>query len=171
MKTGFHMLAALVLIPIAAYAGDGVREGVLPGMMHGPTDSGQVADAGHVHGTGKQGDPTKISRTVQVLMSDDMKFTPAKIDAKRGETIRFVVRNGGKLKHEMVLGSKAELKQHAKLMRSMPGMEHAEPNMVTLAPGATGELIWRFTKAGSFDFGCLQPGHFEAGMLGKVLVK
>ncbi|TAK72435.1 MAG: hypothetical protein EPO19_01795 [Betaproteobacteria bacterium] len=56
-------------------------------------------------------------------------------------------------------------------MRKMTGMEHAEPNMVTLAPGESGELVWRFTKAGTFDFACLQPGHFEAGMMGKVLVK
>jgi uncharacterized cupredoxin-like copper-binding protein len=104
-------------------------------------------------------------------MSDDMKFTPAKINVKRGETIRFVVRNAGQIKHEMVIGSMAELKEHAEMMRTMPGMEHAEPNMVTLDPGKTGELIWQFTKAGTFDFACLQPGHFEAGMMGKVSVR
>jgi len=162
MKARMLILAALALTPIASYAHDDDA--------HHTTVHGK-AEAGHAQGMGKPGDPKKVSRTIPVLMSDDMKFTPAKIDVKRGETIRFAVRNGGRLKHEMVLGSMAELKQHAELMRRMPGMEHADPNMVTLDPGKTGELIWRFTKPGTFDFGCLQPGHFEAGMMGKVSVK
>ncbi len=65
----------------------------------------------------------------------------------------------------------AELKQHAEMMRRMPGMEHADANMVTLAPGESGELIWQFVKTGRVDFACLQPGHFDAGMLGAVSVK
>jgi uncharacterized cupredoxin-like copper-binding protein len=142
MKAGTLMLAALVLIPIAAYA----------------------------HGIGNPGNPHKVLRTIKVVMSDDMKFTPAKLDVKRGDTIRFVVRNAGLVKHEMVLGSMDDLKQHAELMLKFPGMEHAEPNMVTVAPGKTGELVWKFTKAGTVGFACLEPGHFEAGMTGAVSV-
>lgn len=56
------------------------------------------------------------------------------------------------------------------MMRKMPGMEHAEPNQVTLDPGKSGELVWRFTRAGTFSFACLIPGHFEAGMVGKAIV-
>jgi uncharacterized cupredoxin-like copper-binding protein len=82
-----------------------------------------------------------------------------------------VVRNAGSIKHEMVIGTMAELKQHAALMRRFPGMEHSDPNMITLAPGKSGELIWQFTQGGSFDFACLEPGHFEAGMIGEVSVK
>ena len=100
-----------------------------------------------------------------------MRFSPDHIQVKRGETIRFVVRNNGKVKHEMVLGSPAELKEHAALMRKFPEMEHADPNQVAVEPGQTGELVWRFTRSGKFDFACLQPGHFEAGMVGKVAVK
>jgi uncharacterized cupredoxin-like copper-binding protein len=161
------ILTALALVPIGAYAHDDTHQGT----MHRKADGGQPGGAGHAQAIGKPGDPKKVSRTIQVLMSDDMKFTPAKIDVKRGETIRFAVRNAGRLRHEMVLGSMAELKQHAELMRKMPGMEHADANMITLDPGKTGKMIWRFTKAGTFDFGCLQPGHFEAGMMGKVSVK
>ena len=126
---------------------------------------------GHADALGKPGDPKKISRTIAVEMSDAMRFSPAKFKVKRGETIKFVVKNTGKLKHEMVLGSIDELKEHAALMQKFPEMEHADPNMVSVASGQTGELIWKFTKAGSFDFACLQPGHFEAGMVGKVAVK
>ncbi len=168
-------LAALALTPIAVYAHDdahqGMMQGMMPGMMHGKAGGGHADDDGHAQGVGEPGDPKKVSRTIRVVMSDDMKFTPARIGVKRGETIRFVLRNAGRIKHEMVIGSMVELQQHAELMRRMPGMEHADPNMVTLAPGETGELIWQFTKAGTFDFACLQPGHFEAGMMGEVSVK
>lgn len=167
MKARMFILAALTLISTTSYTHDDAHQGT----MHAKVAGEHSGDAGHAQGIGKPGDPKNVSRTIPVLMSDDMKFTPAKIDVKRGETIRFAVRNGGRLKHEMVLGSMTELKQHAELMQKMPGMEHADPNMVTLDPGKTGELIWRFTKAGTFDFGCLQPGHFEAGMMGKVSVK
>ena len=174
MKARMLMLAALALTPIAAYALDDGHQGMMSGMihgMHGMAEGEHAEDGGHANAVGKPGDPKKVSRAIQVRMSDDMKFTPAKIDVKRGETIRFVLKNAGQIKHEMVIGSMAELKQHADLMRRMPGMEHADPNQVTLAPGKTGELIWQFTKAGSIDFACLEPGHFDAGMKGAVSVK
>lgn len=171
MKTRLLMLAALALTPIAVYAHDEAHQGTMPGTMPGKAEGGHADDGGHAQGVGKPGDPKKVSRAIQVIMSDDMKFTPANVNVKRGETIRFVVSNTGQIKHEMVIGSMKELKRHAELMRKMPGMEHADPNMVTLAPGKTGELVWQFTKAGMVDFACLQPGHFEAGMKGTVSVK
>lgn len=125
---------------------------------------------GHADALGKPGDPKQVSRTIDIEMSDAMRFSPAQFKVNRGETIRFALRNAGKVKHEMVLGSMKELTEHAALMQKFPEMEHADPNMVTVQPGQTGELVWRFTKAGSFDFACLQPGHFEAGMVGKIAV-
>jgi uncharacterized cupredoxin-like copper-binding protein len=171
MKTEMLMLATLALAPIAVYAHDGEHQGMMSGMMHGKSEGAHAQDVGHADGIGKPGNPNKVSRAIQVVMSDDMRFTPASIGVKRGETIRFVVRNAGSIKHEMVIGTMAELKQHAALMRRFPRMEHSDPNMITLAPGKSGELIWQFTRAGSFDFACLQPGHFEAGMVGAVSVK
>lgn len=171
MKTEMLMFAALASAPIAVYAHEGVHHGMMPGMMHAMAAGGHEEDGGHAEALGRPGDAKKVSRAIQVVMSDDMKFTPASIDVKRGETIRFVVRNAGSIKHEMVIGTMAELKQHAALMRRFPGMEHSDPNMITLAPGKSGELVWQFTHTGSFDFACLQPGHFESGMVGAVLVK
>ena len=104
-------------------------------------------------------------------MSDAMRFTPASVTVKKGETIRFVVKNSGKLKHEMVLGTAKELREHAELMKKFPEMEHADPNQLSVEPGKKGELVWQFTRVGTFDFACLQPGHFDAGMCGKVAVK
>lgn len=126
---------------------------------------------GHAAALGQPGDPAKATRTVEIRMSDAMRFTPASIKVKKGETIRFVVKNEGRLKHEMVLGSLAELKEHAETMAKFPEMEHDDPNAISVEPGKTGELVWRFTKAGKFDFACLVPGHFEAGMQGKISVR
>jgi uncharacterized cupredoxin-like copper-binding protein len=134
--------------------------------------AGQHA-GGHGHADSSIGEPGKagkVNRTVQIDMTDAMRFNPSSIDVKRGETVRFVVKNSGQLKHELVLGSEKELKEHYELMKKHPEMEHDDPNMVTLAPGKTGEVIWRFTKAGKIDFACLQPGHYEAGMKGFVKV-
>lgn len=126
---------------------------------------------GHASTLGQPGEAGKVTRTMEVDMNDKMRFSPSQIKVKRGETIRFAVKNSGKLKHEMVLGSVKELKEHAEMMRKMPEMEHADENMVSVDPGKSGELIWQFSKAGKFDFACLQPGHFEAGMKGKVAVR
>jgi len=132
---------------------------------------GAHADERHDAAYGRPGDPAKASRTVAIDMSDSLRFTPALIKARKGETIRFALKNSGKVRHEMVLGSSKELKEHAALMRKFPGMDHAEPNRRSVDPGKTGDLVWQFTRAGTFDFACLQPGHFEAGMRGKVTVR
>ena len=133
-----------------------------------------IADQEHSHAKRSFGTPGKLTSTariVSVSMDDTMRFTPSEIAVKQGETVRFVVKNLGTQKHEMVLGHLAELKSHAELMQRFPNMQHDEPNMVSVAPGAQAEFVWRFTKAGKVDFACLLPGHFEAGMRGKVSVK
>ena len=129
------------------------------------------AEEGHASALGEPGNAAKITRTVDIVMSDAMRYTPSSIKVKRGETIRFRVKNTGQTKHEMVLGSLAELKEHAKTMIKFPEMEHDDPNAISVEPGKTGELVWRFTKAGKFDFACLVPGHFDAGMRGKIAVR
>lgn len=119
---------------------------------------------------GQPGDPAKVTRTIELTMDDTMRFTPSDIKVNAGETVRFFIKNTGKISHEMVIGSLADLKAHAAEMQKMPGMKHAEPNMITLAPGKIGGLVWQFDQAGTVDFACLIPGHMEAGMVGKVKV-
>lgn len=120
---------------------------------------------------GRAGKRKAVNRTVNILMSDTMRFSPDRLTVKKGETIRFVVKNGGKLLHEMVLGTERSLEEHAALMRKFPEMEHDEPYMVHVEPGKTGEIVWTFDKSGVIGFACLIPGHFEAGMTGKVTAK
>lgn len=139
-------------------------------MAHAAQAAGQHA-AGHDESAiGEPGKAASFKRTVRIDMSDTMRYTPASIDAKQGETIRFVITNSGKVKHELVLGTENELKEHNEVMKRLPQMEHDDPTMVTVAPGKTGEVIWKFTRAGKIDFACLQPGHYDAGMKGAVAV-
>lgn len=120
---------------------------------------------------GREGDPAKVTRTIRIRMADTMRFTPAQITVKRNETVKLVATNKGQVLHEMVLGTPEALKEHAELMKKFPEMEHEEAHMAHVKPGKTGEIIWQFTQAGSFQFACLVPGHFEAGMVGTVTVK
>ena len=123
-----------------------------------------------VNKAGKPGVAANVTRTIHITMSDKNRFTPNSIKVKQGETIRFVVKNVGKKKHEMVIGSVEDIKAHNELMERFPGMEHDEPNMVDLESGQKGEIIWQFTDVGQFQFACLVTGHFEAGMKGTLQV-
>ncbi len=113
----------------------------------------------------------EVSRTIVIKMTDKMRFSPEKLDVRLGETIRFEVKNDGKVMHEMVIGTKPILDKHAELMLKNPNMEHDEPYMAHVSPGKTGEIIWKFNRKGNFDFACLMAGHYQAGMIGKIEVK
>ncbi|MEW6133509.1 MAG: cupredoxin family protein [Pseudomonadota bacterium] len=116
------------------------------------------------------GDKRAITRTIAIAMTDDMRFTPDRITVNEGETVRFVAKNRGRMLHEMVIGTTGELKAHAALMAKYPNMEHDEPWMVHVDPGKTGEIVWHFNRAGRFEFACLIPGHYAAGMRGAIIV-
>ena len=130
-------------------------------------------DSDH-YSAGVPGNAKKPARTVTVVMSDDegaMKFTPDRLDIKKGEQVRFVIQNKGALKHEFTLASVKDNDKHAEVMKKFPDMEHDDPNAKSVDPGKTAEIVWRFTKTGTFEFACLIPGHREAGMHGTVTVK
>lgn len=161
---------------LACLAASAFLIGSAPARAHGESEHGGHAApmAGHAMtptAFGQAGDAAQVTRTVRIEMTDAMRFTPAELDVKPGETVRFVLHNDGQILHEMVLGDAAALRQHAAMMLKDPGMAHGDPSMVHVPPGATGELVWRFTKTGSFEFACLQPGHFEAGMVGRIEVR
>jgi uncharacterized cupredoxin-like copper-binding protein len=122
------------------------------------------------HAFGRQGDPKKATRTVTIDMSDRMRFTPDAIAVAQGDTVRFVVANKGEVLHEMVIGTEADLAKHAELMKKHPGMEHGDPWMVHVKAGGREEFTWQFTRPGTFAFACLVPGHYEAGMRGRIVV-
>jgi uncharacterized cupredoxin-like copper-binding protein len=133
---------------------------------------------GHTHGDelafGEPGDPKKPARIINVVMREadgKMLFVPDRIQVKRGEQVRLMLRNNGEIDHEIVLATLEENLKHAEEMAKNPDMEHDDPNAKRLQPKKTGDIVWKFTKAGEFDFSCLIPGHREAGMTGKIIVK
>jgi len=119
---------------------------------------------------GIAGDEKAVSRTIPIVMTDDMRFVPDRIEVRLGETVRFTHRNRGAVMHEMVLGTPHTLAEHAALMQRFPEMEHDEPWMAHVAPGGRGAMVWEFNRAGEFRFACLIPGHFQAGMVGTIEV-
>ncbi|HYC48994.1 MAG TPA: cupredoxin family protein [Burkholderiales bacterium] len=120
---------------------------------------------------GREGDARRVKRVIKIDMSDTMRFFPDQIRVKRGETVRFALRNSGQMPHEMVIGTMDELKSKAALSKKNAETGVIEEHAVHVAPGATGRLVWQFTKAGEFHYACLVPGHFEAGMIGTIVVR
>ena len=153
-----HSIAALAL---AVAAASGLAWGA--GGHHGKHGDDDTA-------FGRPADPAAKAREVAVGMSDAMRFDPAEVRVKTGEAVKFVVANHGKVDHEFVLGTMDEIKEHAEMMRKMPNMEHDDASQLRVKPGAQQALAWQFDKPGEFYYACLVPGHFEAGMVGKVIV-
>jgi uncharacterized cupredoxin-like copper-binding protein len=151
-------VAALMTVPVA------------------PASAGPGAP-GHAHefGAGEPGDPSKPARLVPVTMreTDDgrMVFFPAKLDVKAGEQVRFKITNAGKADHEFMLDTVAHNATHKLAMEKHPGMEHDDPNGKSIPAGQSADVLWKFSKPGTFEFACLVPGHYEAGMHSTVVVR
>jgi uncharacterized cupredoxin-like copper-binding protein len=157
IKPRLLCLALLLGAPLAQAHGPQPHQG------HSPKKEQQLV--------GIAGDAAQVRRTIDIAMSDDMRFSPDRIEAIEGETLRLRIRNKGQVMHELVIGTQQQLDQHAALMQKFPGMEHEEAHMAHVGPGQRGEIVWRFNRAGSFDFACLINGHYQAGMRGKIIVK
>jgi uncharacterized cupredoxin-like copper-binding protein len=134
-----------------------------------------TGDPGHKHKTaGTPGDPSKGARTIEVTMREadgSMSFAPDRIEVRQGEQIKFALENAGTQDHEFIIATKEENETHGKLMERFPEMEHDDPNGKRLAPQTSADIIWKFTKLGTFEFACLIPGHYQAGMHGLITVE
>lgn len=153
---------------------------LLPGLAALPVLAGAHTTGSHAKAAGVAkkeqkawgiaGDARNVRRTIDIAMTDNMRFTPDRITVRLGETVRFRIRNQGQLLHEMVIGTPAELAEHAALMAKFPNMEHDEPYMAHVEKGRSAEMLWHFNRPGEFEFACLIAGHFEAGMVGRISV-
>jgi uncharacterized cupredoxin-like copper-binding protein len=133
-----------------------------------------VSASAQAYTAGEPGDATKPARIVQVTMTEaegKMLFLPNRIEIKKDEQVKFMLRNNGELDHEFILGTTAENLKHAESMKKNPDMEHDDPNGRRLAPKKTDQIVWRFTQVGEFEYSCLIPGRREAGMIGTIVVK
>ena len=118
---------------------------------------------------GRAADPSDATRTIVVEASDDLRVDPASIKVQAGEVVTFVVRNVGKTDHEFLFGDKAYQDAHE---ADVEGAAHTmdTENGVTVAPGESKELTWRFDEAGEVLYACHEPGHYEGGMVGTIEV-
>lgn len=136
---------------------------------------GEPGHSHHSFAAGEPGDPTKPARLVPVTMRemDDgkMAFFPAEVDVRTGEQVKFVIKNSGKTDHEFMLDSIERNAKHKIAMEKNPDMEHDDPNGKTLASEKSSEILWKFSKPGTYEYACLIPGHYELGMHGNVVVK
>ncbi len=132
---------------------------------------------GHAHGSagslaGEPGKVTDVSREITVTADDNMRFTHEPFNVKEGETIKFVVTNKGVIPHEFAIGTKDELMEHGQMMMNNPNMHHGPGgNAITIKPGETETLIWKFENAWQIEAACNIPGHYQAGMHSPVTVK
>lgn len=153
MKSTLLAMTLILAATPMAFAGPGHD-----GMM----EIGQPADAG------------TETRTIQVKLMEtaegEMIFEPKVLEFKAGETVRLAIENIGEQEHEFVMDTVDAVAKHKAVMNEFPEMEHDDPNAVRLAPGEKGEIIWTFANTGSFQFACLIPGHYEAGMHGALSV-
>lgn len=153
----FAALASMAAMPMALAHG---------GAAHGKP----AARANEQMPWGMAGSAKSAARAIEVRMTDNMRFTPDRIQVKQGETIRLVVRNEGKMLHEMVIGTREALNEHAALMKKFPAMEHEAAYMTHVNPGESGQFVWNFNRPGEFQFACLVAGHYQAGMVGTITV-
>ncbi|OOG79768.1 hypothetical protein B0E41_22275 [Hydrogenophaga sp. A37] len=158
----------LVLTPLATWL---VQR---PASAHGdahPASAANVPVVKEQKPWGIAAEPKEAQRTIQIRMTDNMRFTPSHLEVREGETLRLRAVNGGKMLHEIVIGTPEELQSHAEMMKKHPGMEHDEPYMAHVPAGKRSDITWTFNRAGDFEFACLLPGHFDAGMRGTIRVK
>ena len=160
------MLAAALLAPAPVIAGDAASK-----PSTNAAKARKPARGAAEQPFGREGDARKVKRVITIDMSDTMRFFPSEVSVKRGDTVRFEVRNSGELPHEMVIGTMDGLKKHAAHLKKNGEMHHNDANAAHAGPGEKGRLVWQFTRAGEFYFACLVPGHFEAGMIGTIVVR
>jgi uncharacterized cupredoxin-like copper-binding protein len=153
---GILLLAgiALAAAPASAASGPAGHAHDHKGVAHGATGT-----------DGGPGNPAEVSRVVRIEARDTA-FNVKQVQVKQGETVKFVVTNKGELKHEFSIAGAKEHAEHRAMMQQMPDMLHDDPNVVTLMPGDTKELVWKFGKDTDIEFACDLPGHYEQGMKG-----
>lgn len=145
---------------------------VMKAVLLGLFSSTLMASGTHSHSHDSMkfsvGEPGKGApdRVISVSMQDSMRFVfnPELDELKQGETIEFHVRNDGRIQHEFSIGNAEDQVKHALMMQKMPDMKHSDPNTVSLQPGESATLSWKFMGKDTVVFACNIPGHFEAGM-------
>ena len=149
--------------------------------------------AGSMNMIGEKGNPSNIDRTITIKMYDNY-YEPNIIKVKKGETIKFVVQNLGEMVHEyniatkemhikhqpemqrlvengILLVDKIDMKKMKEMSKKDHSLSHSHSNSVMIEPKKTGEIIWKFSQNLSLEMACNVPGHYETGMVGKIIIE
>ena len=149
-----------------------------------------ILNAGSMNAIGTKGKASDVNKVIVVNMYDNY-YEPSKIEIKKGETVKFVVKNKGELVHEFNIATKTmHLKHQPEMMmlveneiissdkiykkkmmemaKKNPSMAHSHSNSVLLSPGESADLIWKFTNSLKIEAACNVPGHYEAGMIAEI---
>ncbi|HVM29510.1 MAG TPA: cupredoxin family protein [Candidatus Limnocylindrales bacterium] len=169
MKALAVAIAIAILVMVILMVVTGGQHG--PGMHSGGSGSTTAPRSPSADGVGSPAGSAEASRTIELTASDSMAFDPASLHVAVGEVVTFVVTNTGQAAHEFTLGDEAMQREHADAMAHMPSdMHHDFPNSITVQPGHTERLTWRFGEAGTLEYACHEPGHYDAGMRGQIIV-
>ena len=112
------------------------------------------------------------ARRVEVTMVD-IDFKPKTLEVAKGEEVQFTFTNDGKIRHEAYFGTPEDQADHEKEMaeageesggHDAHGGGSGDNNKITVEPGKSGDLTYRFDEAGTYEIGCHEPGHYAAGM-------
>lgn len=157
----------LALVAAACGGGDTGSEATDDGDGHGAHDMSGGQMGGRV--LGEAADESDATREILVETLDELAFDPEMIDVEEGEVVTFVVENVGKTRHEFVLGDETYQEMHEQDM-SDGGHSDGVSNALSLEPGGSGKITWRFTESGEVSYGCHEPGHYDGGMVGTIAV-
>ena len=150
-----------------------------------------ISFGGTMNMIGEKGDPAEVSKVIVVKMYDNY-YEPNKFEIKKNQTIKFIVYNYGELVHEFNIATKAmHLKHQPEMMKMVVNeiivggkidknkmkemsktdhsMSHSHSNSVLLEPNQSAELIWKFNNDASLEVACNIPGHYESGMVAKII--
>ncbi len=128
--------------------------------------------------------PLTAGRTVDIQMSE-FHFNPPEPRLKAGETVTLTVINRGAVDHEFMLGRDSShgdgyerdflrgVRTEVRMSQGSTFTDGDHGKMMLIQPGGKGELTMKVPpdRKGEWEMGCFLPGHYQAGMKGKVLIE
>ena len=150
-----------------------------------------ISFAGSMKMIGEEGNMSEISKVIEVKMYDNY-YEPSEFKINKNQTIKFIVYNYGELVHEfniatkemhlkhqpemmkmvvneIIVGGKIDKNKMKEMSKKDHSMNHSHSNSVLLEPNQSAELIWKFNTDSSLEAACNIPGHYESGMVAKII--
>ena len=150
-----------------------------------------ISFAGSMKMIGEKGNDSEVEKIIEVKMFDNY-YEPSEFKINKNQTIKFIVYNYGELVHEfniatkkmhfkhqpemmkmvvneIIVGGKIDKKKMKEMSKLDHSMSHSHSNSVLLEPNQSAELIWKFNSDANLEVACNIPGHYESGMVAKII--